>query len=1101
MIKKVRLLIPILLLVNLISAQIIITLDNDTTGFEVTDGWLYKDLRGSYGGTAYFKTKGTGDEKATWNFNLDFPGSYKIETYSIDYEFAKDSRWTVHTESGDTVVNVDLYHSPGWNSLGTFQLSDSFSVSTTDYFESDSGQYVIADAIRLTSQMDLYNISGSLEFEDNLRECETEVFLYKAGTNILLHDITLAPNKNTYEFTNLPSGYYKLKSVRWGYDTLTVDSVEILNSDKNLTSQLMEKSETAIYNINGQVLYSDENDTARCEIKLFPQGSNLIAGIDSAAHQENYQFSNLPPGNYRLSFNNEGYTDDTETYQDITISDSDLNLDPLTFEVQFNFGWITDSHIGLSSTNSGMAEVVDSINAHKSRLDFVIHTGDLTEKGLNTELSTARRYINGIKLPVYVVPGNHDSKWTESGMESYKNNFGDLYYSFDHKGFHFVALNNAIYLRGGGGYFDPVQLDWLKNDLASMEDPNKPVIVYYHLPSVQSSVSNSWKVLDILKNYRIALILFGHGHSNRTYDLEGLPGVMSMDTYSSGGSGFNVLSVSKKELVIQPFYTSSGLADAWYEIPCADSAQADLEFTNFNDKDLITEKKTINIQLGKSATSGSYSFHESGSASLTGSGQNWELTIDPQNFSNGYHAVTVNFQLSDNSSIKQTCSFYTEDGNYPKARWRYQSGGEVITRPAYDSSRVYIGTSNGEIHAINIEDGTQAWTPIETDGAVFSSPAVDDSILYIGSADGNLYAISTSTGNVKWTFAAGSAIINPIVVKDSLIYFSARNQMHAINKFTQTKAWTYSAEQLIECEPSIVDDKIIFGSWDTKVYCLNRLTGNKHWNWNRQSSFYYSPAACWPVANKDYVFVVDPGRYITALNTDNGEVVWDSDEYDVWESIGINSDKDQVYTRSLNGNLYAFDATTDSETKLWQSSVNYGWDSTPSMPVGSGGLVLSGGKRGFVASVGQDDGSIKWKYWASHSYITTVNPINEDNVLAAGLDGSVTLIEGDPTLEVKQQTSANLPNSNRLYSPYPNPFNQSVNIEYSLQKAQNIELMIYDLKGRRVFQKTISHGKGGRYKFLWKGSNQSGSNLPTGLYFIKIRGDHFQKSRKVLLLK
>ncbi|MCF7740647.1 MAG: hypothetical protein K9N00_02515, partial [Candidatus Marinimicrobia bacterium] len=149
MIKKVRLLIPILpiLLVNLISAQIIITLDNDTTGFEVTDGWLFKDLRESYGGTAYFKTKGSGDEKVTWNFNLNFPGTYKIETYSIDYEFAKDSRWTVHTESGDSLIKVDLYHSPDWNTIGTFQLSDSSSVSTTDYFESDSGQYVIADAI------------------------------------------------------------------------------------------------------------------------------------------------------------------------------------------------------------------------------------------------------------------------------------------------------------------------------------------------------------------------------------------------------------------------------------------------------------------------------------------------------------------------------------------------------------------------------------------------------------------------------------------------------------------------------------------------------------------------------------------------------------------------------------------------------------------------------------------------------------------------------------------------------------------------------------------------------------------------------------------
>ncbi|MCF7741419.1 MAG: PQQ-binding-like beta-propeller repeat protein, partial [Candidatus Marinimicrobia bacterium] len=1032
---------------------------------------------------------------------LNFPGTYKIETYSIDYEFAKDSRWTVHTESGDSLIKVDLYHSPGWNNIGNFQLSDSSSVSTTDYFESDSGQYVIADAIRLTSQMDLFNISGSLEFEDNIRKSETELFLYKAGTNTLLHDVTLSPYNNSFQFQNLPSGYYRLEGSRWGYDTLTVDSIKIDNSDKQITPQIMEKSSDAIYSIDGEVFYSDENDSARCRIELIPEGTEIIAGIDSAGHQENYQFSNLPPGNYSLVFDNNGYTDDSETYKNITISDSDLSLDPLTFEIQFNIGWITDSHLGLSSTNSGTKETIDSINANKSMLDFVIHTGDLTEKGLNSELSTANRYLNGIDLPVYIIPGNHDSKWTESGMESYKNNFGDLYYSFDHKGFHFIGLNNAIYLRGGGGFFDPVQLEWLIEDLASMEDPNTPVIVFYHLPSVQSSVSNSWKVLDILKDYRIALILVGHGHSNRTYDFEGLPGVMSMDTYSSGGSGFNVLSASKKELVINPFFTDSGLEDAWFSIPCADTAQPDLKFTNLNHGDLITEEKTINIQLEQSATSGNYYFHENGSASMTGSGKNWEITINPNNLTNGYHALTVNFQLESGVNIKRTCSFYSEDGNYPKASWRYHTGAEVITRPAYDSSQVYIGTSTGGIHAINIEDGTQAWSPVKTGGSVFSSPAVDDSIVYIGSADGNLYAISSNNGDIKWKYEAGSAIINPIAVRDSLIYFAASNEMYAVNKFTREKSWSYSADQLIECQPAIVDNKIIFGSWDTYVHCLNRSTGNRIWKWNRQARFYYSPAACWPVANEDFVFVVDPERYLIALNINNGELVWDNDSYDVWESIGINSNKDQVYARSLNGNLYAFDATAESSTKLWQSSTNYGWDSTPSMPVGKGGLVLSGGKKGFVVSVGQSDGSIKWKYWASHSYITTVNPINEDKVLAAGLDGSVTLIEGDPTLEVKQNKQANLPTSNQLYSPYPNPFNQTVNIEYSLQKGQNLKLTIYDLKGRRVFQKDLSHAKGGRYKFLWNGLNKSGSNLPTGLYFIKIKGNNFQKSRKVLLLK
>ena len=1091
----------VFIFIHIISAQIVITMDNDTAGFEASSGWNLKELRGSYGGTAYFKSKGDGNEIARWNINLKFPGLYQIETYSIDYEFAKDSRWTINTTSGDTLVYADLYHSPGWNSLGAFSLPETTSVLTSDYFESDSGQYVIADAIRLTGQMDLFTLSGELNLAEGSRLAETELSLYRAGTSNLLKEKIIEPQKMNFNFQNLPKGYYKVQCVRWGFDTLTVDSIEIIESDKSLSPFDLERSPAAQYSISGQILYSDENDTASCRIELSPKDKNIIVGLDSAQHEQNYQFNNLPPGEYCLKFRNTGYTNDFETYEDLTVSESDLELTPLTFQVEFKIAWITDSHIGLSFTNPGIQEVVDSINAHKSKVDFVIHTGDVTEKGKNSELSTANRYLNKCQIPMYVIPGNHDSKWTESGMESYEKYFGEMYYSFDHKGFHFIGLNNAIYFRGGGGYFDPVQLDWLKKDLASMEDPNTPVIVFYHLPSVQNSVNNSWKVLDILKDYRTALILVGHGHSNRTYNFEGIPGLMAMDTYSSGNSGFTLISLSKKNIVVKPFYTETGLGAPWYKTECADSAQPDIKFINLNNGETISAEKTIDIQLDKAATNGNYQFHKNGSGTLEGSGKNWNFTIKPQNMPNGYHTVTFNFSLENGISIKRSCCFYTENGDYPKALWRYQSGAEVITRPAFDSSQAYIGTGNGEIHAINLDDGSQVWTPIITDSKIFSSPTVDDSTLYIGSSDGKLYAVATNSGNVNWTYDAGAALLNPVIVKDSLIYFAAKNKMYALNKYTQEKSWIYSTGQMIECEPTIVDDKIIFSSWDTKVYCLNRMNGNELWKWNRQSRFYYSPAACWPVANDKYVFVVDPERYISALNINNGNVVWQNDNTEVWESIGTNQDKTQIYTRTLDGYVYTYDATTPSCNKLWQTSINYGWDSTPSMPVGIGGLVLSGCKAGFVFSAGQNDGSLKWKYWASHSYITTVNPIDEDHVLAAALDGSVTLIEGDPGLSIHQTYPNNLPHKNQLYTPYPNPFNQSVNIEYSINKPQTLQLTIYDLNGRKIFNKNLNHSKNGRYKFIWQGKNDRGNNISTGLYFIKLRGNNFQKTRKILLLK
>jgi outer membrane protein assembly factor BamB len=202
----------------------------------------------------------------------------------------------------------------------------------------------------------------------------------------------------------------------------------------------------------------------------------------------------------------------------------------------------------------------------------------------------------------------------------------------------------------------------------------------------------------------------------------------------------------------------------------------------------------------------------------------------------------------------------------------------------------------------------------------------------------------------------------------------------------------------------------------------------------------------------------------------------------------------------LDGYLYAFNTATDTKQQVWATDVEFGYDSNPSMPIEKCGTLFSGGKRGFVASLIGSTGTLNWRYWASQALVSTVTPIDGSHVLAVSLDGTITLIAGDPSEKIK--TSENtVPAKNSLLSPYPNPFNNTTKIRYTLKDQQNVKIAIYDMIGREVYSIYAKNQNNGYHEINWQGLDRAGKVLPSGLYIIKIETDSFQSSTKMMLLK
>lgn len=108
----------------------------------------------------------------------------------------------------------------------------------------------------------------------------------------------------------------------------------------------------------------------------------------------------------------------------------------------------------------------------------------------------------------------------------------------------------------------------------------------------------------------------------------------------------------------------------------------------------------------------------------------------------------------------------------------------------------------------------------------------------------------------------------------------------------------------------------------------------------------------------------------------------------------------------------------------------------------------------------------------------------------------------DMAVTVDDEPYPQVPNEYRLYSNYPNPFNPTTNIEFSVPEQVNVTLEIYNLLGQRVTTLIAGEMYGpGRHKAVWNGRSQNGMLVSSGVYIYRIQAGDFIDVRKMVFTK
>ena len=105
------------------------------------------------------------------------------------------------------------------------------------------------------------------------------------------------------------------------------------------------------------------------------------------------------------------------------------------------------------------------------------------------------------------------------------------------------------------------------------------------------------------------------------------------------------------------------------------------------------------------------------------------------------------------------------------------------------------------------------------------------------------------------------------------------------------------------------------------------------------------------------------------------------------------------------------------------------------------------------------------------------------------------------TLDVDDDIEPTLPSTLNLKQNYPNPFNPSTNVSYTLPYRTDVQFAIYNILGQVVEEKQYRDQVPGEYTITWNGTDDSGNDLPSGIYFYRLRAGNEVRSKKMLLIR
>lgn len=565
----------------------------------------------------------------------------------------------------------------------------------------------------------------------------------------------------------------------------------------------------------------------------------------------------------------------------------------------FHFALVTDTHIGGTGADEDLRRTVDDINASDS-LAFVIISGDVTEFGSDSELLLAKEILDGLRKPWYIIPGNHDTKWSESGANSFRKIFGAEAFAFRHNGWLFLGTNSGPNMRMGPGQIPRENIVWLDSVLSVPANRELRIITVNHYP-LDSGLNNWYELTDRLRKLDTRLALCGHGHSNRVLNFEGIPALMGRSNLRAGKEygGYNIMTIRGDSLLTAAVRRPDTVTMApWTTVK--------LTRHDFLSDTTVWPRPDYSMNIKYPAVRQAWRFQES---SDIGAG-----TVPA-----GRLAITTN----TDGEVK---ALNIKRG---KVRWTYSTGAKIYSTPATDSKRAVVASADGMVYALNLRNGRVKWS-FDSEQPMVASPVTEGGKVFITGSSGKCYALDITTGRLLWSNSLidGFVETTPVLYKGMLIFGTWNNRLYAIDTDTGVIKWVWNngyTNRMLSpaaCVPVVTGDRVFVVAPDRKMACLDVLTGVLIWHSDLGGEAVRESMGI--SADSTMILAKTMNGAVIGVDTDAGEglVVWKSG-FDIGYDIapGVITEKEGViFIPSDKGIVHA--ASRSDGRLLWSHRIS-----------------------------------------------------------------------------------------------------------------------------------------------------------------------------------
>ncbi len=286
----------------------------------------------------------------------------------------------------------------------------------------------------------------------------------------------------------------------------------------------------------------------------------------------------------------------------------------------------------------------------------------------------------------------------------------------------------------------------------------------------------------------------------------------------------------------------------------------------------------------------------------------------------------------------------------------------VALRPASDGTRIYAASADGNVVAIDPENGSRLWrTDLKLD--LTAGPGVGEDSVAVMAADGLLIVLEAATGVERWRADIdGESLAYPLIDDDLVIVQTIDNRLRAVSVFDGTPRWTVeqSTPALTlrgSATPVQIGSSVIAGFDNGRLVSVD--TGSGDLDWESMLSPPSGRSDLERLSDIDgRLAVIGQDIYaagyqgsLAAVAAESGQVLW---QREISTYVGVAADWNNLYTTNEQGEVIALTRRTGAES--WrQDALLRRW---PTLPVPFYTTVVSGDFEGYLHFFSNVDGEL-----------------------------------------------------------------------------------------------------------------------------------------------